>query len=852
MTSLRTLLLSSAALALAASAGAAAAADAASQSTADTEGTTIGTVIVTARRIEENIQRVPTTVTAVSPEDLRQMDIVNVQDLSAAAPSVSVATYFNSLNANFAIRGLSNGVVQYFSDAPCCGGVATNPFMDVSSVQVLNGPQGTLFGRSSSAGAVLITPQHPIMNEYGGLLDATVGDYDRVQFTGVLNIPIITDHLAARLAVSTDHVDGYTKLFGESATLDGVNDQQYRLGIEFKDGGFDNYVVASYLNVDESGTGQVLAAANPNFSLYNLTQAAGPAVFGAVCAQAVSLGFSPNAATCESQRIDTLDAIGQDYRNELARLAGSPQAVRSTAPSFDGTPLMNLEHHGSVVDIAQYDFGQIGFLKLNVKNIFSFDSYTADASETSDGIGGRSEEGAFANALTSDIGSNNEMGNLLNAELGPPLRTYTDEFQIHGDIDNGLLVTTLGGFYQDQIAPPDDAGTTNLYKIFSGVLNPNLGYNNAVGFVEDSVATEWAWYTQTTLDLDRVGVHGLSLTGGYRYTWDNTSLTTLTPVINYPSGVFTPGPPPSTLTSQSAGYNFTFSVAEQVTDKLMIYGTVSHAYVPGGVNQLGQAAASLPDFTPTYAPETVLEEEIGIKSDFVFGGVVGRLDLDAYNNDFSNLFETLTGLVDGTSVRYNENVAASILRGFEAQGTLIFNRVFDLNFGFSYNYAKYTKWIGSDPFNVAVPGDPVCLPSSPAGLCFLNLANNPFPYMPAEQAHVTATYHLPVDQNLGDMKVSAIVYAQSGEFYEPDAARDEQLFPGGLNGYYQGPYATLNLRYEWTNIKQSGWNGAVFVNNVTNTIYATGKIAQLETLGFAAAIYAPPTMFGFEVWKKFP
>jgi hypothetical protein len=56
---------------------------------------------------------------------------------------------------------------------------------------------------------------------------------------------------------------------------------------------------------------------------------------------------------------------------------------------------------------------------------------------------------------------------------------------------------------------------------------------------------------------------------------------------------------------------------------------------------------------------------------------------------------------------------------------------------------------------------------------------------------------------------------------------------------------------DWNDIKRSGWNGAVFVNNVTNAVYATGKIAQLETLGFAAANYAPPIMVGLEVWKKF-
>jgi outer membrane receptor protein involved in Fe transport len=187
----------------------------------------------------------------------------------------------------------------------------------------------------------------------------------------------------------------------------------------------------------------------------------------------------------------------------------------------------------------------------------------------------------------------------------------------------------------------------------------------------------------------------------------------------------------------------------------------------------------------------------------------------------------------------------------EIQGELIPNRYWDLSFGYSYNDARYTQWTGSDPFNVAQPGDAICLPSSPAGSCYLNLTNNPFPQMPAQQAHVSLSYRLPVREELGEMKLTSLVYAQSREYYEPDAARDLQLFAGGLNGVSQAPYATLNLRADWLDIRRGGWNAAFFVTNVTNTLYATGKIPQLETLGFAVANYAPPRMFGVEVWKRF-
>lgn len=845
MSSLRNSLLSSAVMATIATVGAAGAAQAADEKPA---ANSLQEVIVTARRVEENVQRVPATVTAVGAEELRTQNIVAVMDLQTVSPSLTVASYFNDLNERFAVRGLSAGVTTYFADAPCCGGVASLPFMDIGSVQVLNGPQGTLFGRSSAAGAVLIYPKKPDLENYGGLVDLTVGNYNRMQATGVVNIPLIPGRLGIRLAANVNHVDGYTKLIGTSDRLDEVQNQQYRLTADYRQGGFENELILSYLDVDEAATSLVFAAGNPNFASFNVTN--GPARFTAVCTTAVAQGFATNVADCVTQRTNMSNAIGDRMRAEIARQAESKKAVRSTYPSYDGQDLFNKLQHGSLVNVTDYDFGHVGPAALRVKNIFSYDSYTSDSAILDDGLGGMAEEGAFANAYYSTFGSNNEVGNRMVAKLGPPQKTYTEEFQIHGDLFDGLLVGTLGGFYQYQRAPRNAEGTTNFYKLFSGVSNPNLGYNNAVGFIDKSYSRESAWFTQWTLNLDKQ-IHGLSLTGGYRYSWDSTLLTTRAPVLNLATGTYSPGPTPSTTTTKSSGYNFTLSASEQFTDKIMGYVTVARAYVPGGVNALGQAATSLPSFSPTYAAETVLEEEIGLKTEFDLGDMHARLNFDIYNNDFSNIFQTFTGLVNGTSVRYNVNIAAATLRGLEVAGTLLPTPDWTITFGYSYNHAEYTSWTGMDPFNVARPGNPVCVPSSPAGYCFLDLTNNPFPLMPEHQGHATVTYHVPIDQRLGSLDLSATIYGQSRTYFEATAARDLELFPAGLNGVSQAPYGTLNLRADWKDVKGSGWNAAAFINNATDEIYATGKIPQLQTLGFAAANYAPPRMFGIQVWKTF-
>lgn len=769
-------------------------------------------IIVTARRVEENLQRVPASITAVSADTMRRESIVAVKDLPRLAPSLTVASYFNDMNARFALRGLAAGVTTYFAEAPCCGGIASAPFLDVASVQVLNGPQGTLFGRSSAAGAVLITPQKPVLNNWGGLVDLTVGTYGRVQFTGVANIPVIPDTLAIRLAANANRVAGYTKQFGTSKRLDDVNNQQYRIGIELKTGAFENTLFASYENIDQSATGMVLA------------------------------GYKPTHPNLSPAFLAVLEA-------ETARLQrGGKDAARMTASPYDGQAQLTQMKHTSLVNNTQIDLIGEGPTRLSLKNIFSFDSFTSNSAGSYDGVGGILQEGAFAAANFSNFGSNNQVGTRLLAKLGPALHTYTEELQLRFELWDGLLKGNVGGFYQYQRAPQNFEGTTNVYKLYS---NP-AGYLNAVGFIKRSVAKEKAAFGQATLDLSRAGIKGLSLTAGYRYSWSDAQMSTVAPVKNATTGTFEPGTTVTNSATKSKGYNYTLSIQQQFTSDVMAYVSATRAYVPGGVNAISPPPGSnLPGYKPVYDAATVNTQEVGLKTQFKLGDVAVRLNGSVYNTDYKNIAQTLLGLVNGVSYRYLANIAAIQLRGVELAGTVVFDQNFSVNFGYAYNHSKYKKWTGVDPYNAARPGDAVCVPTSPTGVCFLDLTNNPLPYMPKQSANVTLQYSTPLGSNVGDLGLSASFFTQGRVYYVVAAARDLQLYPGGLNAISQAPYSTVNLRAELRNVAGSSWNVAAFVNNLTNTLYATGKVAQLHTLGFAAANYAPPRMFGLQVWKKF-
>jgi len=628
------LLSGAAAVCLAGNAAAAAASNDAASSTsatvasADTKTSpTIGEVVVTARRVRENIQKVPVAVTAFSGAQLEQLAIRTPSDLQFAVPSLTATGTFGHTFGSYAIRGLTAGVVTYFSEAP--GGPTTvgMPFFDLASTQVLNGPQGTLFGRSGAAGAILITPEHPNLSKFGGFMDLTFGDYGREQLTGVINIPLVSDKLALRLAVHREHIDGYTSLIGNPITgtpgssekLDESNSNSIRVGLEWKPGRFDNYLVYSRIDINETPGAQVLSGVNSLTGLLALPSAFYPFVFGGICATAVTDGFSPNSATCVAQRSATLAQIKASLTAEGARIAAGGNAVRSTFAD----PLLPPNEkvlHSDVVDVAQYDFGELGGLTtLIAKNIFSYQRDTDVQAWSVDGLGGLLEDGiATSSPVDTWSVSAQLVGNGAVGAEGPPTQTYTEEFQLHGDAGHGLLDWTGGAFYQFIRYPTNLAGVPNVFHVFDGLFTPNLGYNVAFGYQDGGYTDEEAAYGQATINLAKWGVHGLSLTGGIRDTKDYTNQPSFTPVTNFPSGVLTPGAL-VVAKSASSGYNYTFAVDEQVTDKLLIYATTRKAYVPGGVNTvlgINGGNNNLPNYSPTYQPELVKDYEIGVKTDF--------------------------------------------------------------------------------------------------------------------------------------------------------------------------------------------------------------------------------------------
>jgi iron complex outermembrane recepter protein len=174
-------------------------------------------VVVTAQRFETQLQDTPLAVTAITPAMLERQGAGNLMDLQTFTPSLQINARPGSGEAlaGFAIRGMgvnttdSNATVGVYVDDVYDPSIYGNALglLDVQSVEVLRGPQGTLFGRNTIAGAVLYNTVKPSQT-LGGFLEGTAGNQDRYELLGAVNVPI-TDQVAIRLSGAYKDIGGY-------------------------------------------------------------------------------------------------------------------------------------------------------------------------------------------------------------------------------------------------------------------------------------------------------------------------------------------------------------------------------------------------------------------------------------------------------------------------------------------------------------------------------------------------------------------------------------------------------------------------------------------------------------------
>ena len=231
-------------------------------------------IVITARRREESQQTVPIAVSAYDADALQAANITELESLSAVAPGLTVTPLNSRGNVpGFSIRGQRQGagdiandpsVVVYFAEAAQVRpfGLASALF-DIESVQVLRGPQGTLFGRNTTGGAILIQPNRPRLGQFEGYASVRLGNLDRFDLQGVVNLPL-SDNVAVRLGYNRVRRDGYVTNVSTGLGMSGEHTDTFRGSVLFQPSStFRNTLYFDYFEADQSGTGFRITAVRP-------------------------------------------------------------------------------------------------------------------------------------------------------------------------------------------------------------------------------------------------------------------------------------------------------------------------------------------------------------------------------------------------------------------------------------------------------------------------------------------------------------------------------------------------------------------------------------------------------------
>lgn len=170
-------------------------------------------IVVTARRKDESIQDVPTSINAVSGEEISKLNITKFEDVASVVPGLNMSGGSAATGASASVRGINyevnasgnNGTVEFYqNDAPIAAGNLFQAVYDIQQVELLRGPQGTLRGRASPSGSMTVTTRRPSLQDFGGNVSMTANNIGGWNVQGGVGIPIVSDVFAVRVAAAYD------------------------------------------------------------------------------------------------------------------------------------------------------------------------------------------------------------------------------------------------------------------------------------------------------------------------------------------------------------------------------------------------------------------------------------------------------------------------------------------------------------------------------------------------------------------------------------------------------------------------------------------------------------------------
>jgi len=555
-------------------------------------------IIVTAERRATNLQDTPLSIVAVTAETIAAKGIDDLADLGSFTPNLNITPSRGGGNAtpSFSIRGISGGGgatsergVGLYIDGifvPRTSGSVLR-VLDIDRIEVLRGPQGTLFGRNSTGGAIRIFTKQPDLDEFEGYLRTTVGNMERMDLVGAINVPV-GEGFAVRAQAAYLHQDGFveraTQSLGDSEDFIGRVTARYEPSDRF-----DATLGFLYSDAKSSGT---------------------PLVF-------TEFDMRPGIEPDPANNFPGIQGNFADWLNDAFKQAGqAPLAAyndpRIVIDDFTAPSICLLDDFDPDFDAACEQDQRDKYWQADLRMGYDLSDTLSLSS-----VSGVSRLKHTASVDYQLLGTEDRLTDVKST-------TFYQELQLNAELFAGALdlVTGLNYFYEKSEAPGqviNRRGSSVFPSTPRGDTDGGLFVLND-NYVQQ-VANSYGVFASGTWHV----TDQLNLTGGLRYALDEKEYDET----EYASANFTPAPGTTSTTVGSEDdwkqLDWRGTVDYHLTDDVMIYATASKAYKAGqfsftiidrvpGPEQSG-------DFIRTIAPEKVRNYEAGLRIEALDGRV---------------------------------------------------------------------------------------------------------------------------------------------------------------------------------------------------------------------------------------
>jgi len=630
---------------------------------------TLEEIVVTARKREESLQDTPVAVTALTADALEVRAVQSLDAVSQFVPNLqfdgAAALSGGGFNATVFIRGVGQNDFAIFSDPGVAmyvdgvylgrtiGGIMD--VVDMERLEVLRGPQGTLFGRNTIGGAVNIVSEQPTQ-EFGGKLSVTTGSFDRLDVKGVVNLPI-GDTFLTRLLVASINRDGYATRIIDGKDLGNKNSDIARLQSVWNVS--DTFSLS--LVLDATRTRQNSAP----LTLVDVTPTGTP--FQNLYNGLVAPGLNRPAPN----GVSTVNA---------SWITGDIDTTYATGPSVN-----DLDTRGAALTV-DWDFGP-----ASLKSITAY--RTLDALFARDG-----DNTPFTYRETINDDEQKQL---------------SQEFQLAGEAFSDRLNWLLGAYYFDEDA--EEFGKANLAigtfaalealvlnagEVWCGLPGPNprpvancppppLRFGGAGNPLNRGVDVGVDLYTRVANQSTALFGQGtfkfndmFSMTAGLRWTKDDKEVKLIHR--REASGVYVVGAPGTqdTFTESWSEVTPKLGFEMKANDDLLFYVSYAKGYKSGGFN--ARPLGSIAEVQTPFNPETVDSYEIGAKTSWWDNRITANLAV------FHNQYEDMQLTINATPQNFVRNAGEAELSGAELEVVARLARGFDVNVSVGYLDAKYT------------------------------------------------------------------------------------------------------------------------------------------------------------------